>query len=651
MISRWRPALAMWVAVLACWIGGCGQRQPPNIVLIVIDTLRADHLSCYGYSRSTSPHIDQLAARGTLFEQANAVASYTRPSSASILTGLYPSVHGAVTHADSIAENIPTLAERLSAVGYVTHGIYRNGNVSETFGFGRGFDSYTSPDKGYWRELRKSGVAKTAKRFVSQTDDSLLTRQAVPFIQGVEKAPFFLYLHLGGPHDPYSPPREVVAPFLEAPLSPAAEMFYTQPVKLQREQPAILQQMRLGLLEVDDLTRRQVVALYDGEIVFSDQQVGAVVDALAERDLLDNTLIVVTADHGEELWDHHDLGHGQSHYRELLQVPLVVAGPGVQSRRIETPVSLIDLTPTILDLAGTALPPELPGRSLKPSLRSSRAKPAEIPVYAEGLLRLLGNGDPMLFRSVQVGYDKFILDFQHHRKLLFDGEVDAGEHHNVIAADRRHSRQLFETLLDVHQSNLDSAHLAPVEAVEIPAEVEEQIRALGYLGQASDSSSASLFRAPLKLIDVKSHGFMGNEREGQRYASAIDFPTPPPSSEQLLFGWGKSTVEGGSRGMARMAAAQLRRHEHHDRWLFRGQMPGRGPAVVLAVRIDGGEPMRRPLKLGESFEISGPLPAGRSFARIDLECEFEGRGMATENNVQYRHCLSADYLGLEPLGD
>ncbi len=652
MISlRHSPRWVMFVALMAGMTLSCGQRQRPNIVLIVIDTLRADHLGSYGYARPTSPHIDQLAARGTIFDDANAVASYTRPSSASILTGLYPSVHGAVTHADSISQDVPTLAEALAAVGYSTHGIYRNGNVSETFGFGRGFESYVSPDKNFWRGLKKAGVAKSERRFVSQTDDSLLTREAVPLIKEVEDKPFFLYLHLGGPHDPYSPPREAVAPFLDAPLTPIAEMFYTQPVKRQREQPAVLQQMRQGLVELDELTRQQVVALYDGEIVFSDQQIGAVVKALEETGRLDDTVILLTSDHGEELWDHHDLGHGQSHYRELLRVPLIVAGPGVQNRRIATPVSLIDLAPTILELAGITPSAGLAGESLAQVLRSRRVMPARAPVYAEGLLRLLGNGDPMLFRSVQAGHQKLILDFQRHRKMLFDVQLDAGEHNSLMTANPRQSRLLLDTLVNVHRSNLDSAYLAPVEVVEIPAEVEEQIRALGYLGQASDSASASLFRAPLRVMDVESHGFMGNETEGKLYGSEIDFSTLPPSSEQLLYGWGKLIPGRLSRGMARIAGARLERQETHTRWLFRGQVRVAERQVVLAVRIDGGEPTRWPLAVGEQFEISGRLPLGRSFSRFDFECEIAGLEAAGENNVLFRLCLTADYLGLDAATD
>ena len=641
---------AVAVALLSVVLPGCRDRPPPNIVLIVIDTLRADHLGCYGYHRPTSPHIDRLAAAGTLFERAHSVAAYTRPSTASILTGVYPSVHGAVTHADAISASVPTLAERLKDAGYSTTGFHRNGNVSDKFGFGRGFDTYLAVDKPFWRglkaEWRKSnpeGKFREQTHYVSETDDSILTGQAVPFLRDVERSPFFLYLHLAGPHDPYTPPPDAPS-FLDAPLTPTAERFYRQPVKSQVEKGSVLEQMRRGLLPVDELTRKQLVDLYDGEVAHSDRQIGAILDALVERGLTGDTLVVLTADHGEELWDHDDLGHGHSNYQELLHVPLVIAGPGVRSRRIAEPVSLIDLTPTILDLAGLEVPENLAGKSLAAVVKSSRQRPPATPVYAESMVRLLGTGDPLFFRSVLDGNLKLILDFARERKLLFDLEADAGERTNRIAELAGEGRGLLDTLIEIHDNNLESPLLAPIEAVDIPPELEENLRALGYLGSASDSSPEPLFRQPLRRLDLEAYGFLGHERDGGRYRSALDFSNGEYPAEQLLYGWWPERAGAAGRDLVLRAGVRLKRDADQDSWRLEGRR--RGGGLTLDVRVDGGEPRSFDLPAREAFTIGGPLPAGSgSFVRLDLECKPPVDRDRRSHPETY--CLTAHHLGLE----
>ena len=378
------------VLPVAFWLAACQSPTdtPRNVVLIVIDTVRADHLSVYGYHRPTSPSLQQLASRGALFSRAHATASYTRASTASILTGQYPVVHGAITHSDSMSPQIPTLAEVLKSAGFSTVGIYRNGNVAGTFGFDRGFDSYEVPDKDFLRRA-KGDPAIGDVVYVSQTDDSLLTSSAVPFLEGQATGarPFFLYLHLGGAHDPYSPPPTAPT-FFEGELTDTARLFYTQPLKPLRDGPTALRQILRGTAEVDDRTREQIVALYDGEIAFADAQVGAILEALEKAGKADETLVIVTADHGEEFWDHGSLGHGESHFQEQLHVPLIVAGPGVRPGTIEEPVSLIDLFPTILDLLRIGGTQEhMPGRSLRSALARPEREFDPRSVYAEGLLR------------------------------------------------------------------------------------------------------------------------------------------------------------------------------------------------------------------------------------------------------------------------
>ncbi|MEO1088536.1 MAG: sulfatase-like hydrolase/transferase, partial [Acidobacteriota bacterium] len=256
------------LALLAGGFWTCARTppEPLNIVLIVVDTLRADHLGAYGYPRPTSPILDGLADRGTLFEVAHSTAAYTRPSTASILTGHYPSVHGAITHADSIGDGVTTLAERLQDAGYRTAGFYRNGNVGERFGFDRGFDEYRGVEKDFRRERRRRGETSGEAEVNSETGDWLVTDAAVSALDAFRgdpaepHSPFFLYLHLADPHDPYTPPREKLNDFLDEPLLPELELFYTQPRSANTHVPSVLRRLTKGLLPWRPSTLGQIVA-------------------------------------------------------------------------------------------------------------------------------------------------------------------------------------------------------------------------------------------------------------------------------------------------------------------------------------------------------------------------------------------------------
>ena len=628
---------------------GCSRPSaPPNVLLIVIDTVRADHLSLYGYPRATSPNIEELAQRGMTYEQANSAAPYTRPSTASILTGQYPSVHGAITHTDSIAPNIPTLAERLQDAGYTTTGIHRNGNVSETFGFGRGFETYGTPDGPFVQRVRRDPERENI-RYVSSLDDSLLAEMATPYLKEPE-TPFFLYLHLGGAHDPYSPPKSFPS-FVDGTLTTVADQFYEQPLKPFRKTPPVLRRIELGQLEVSDQTREQMIALYDTEIAFADHQVGVLLRELEASGLSENTLVVVTADHGEEFWDHGGLGHGSSNFEEQLHVPLVIAGPGVKTRSIKEPVSLVDVMPTILDFVGVEAPPGLPGRSLADVLRSPRKTPAPRSVYAEGLRMITSRGEPFFFRSVRKGNSKLVLDFLQKRKLLFDLDYDPREAVNRVGEDRGAVQDLLEELTTIHRLNLDSEYLRPVAAVDVPEELDESLRALGYLGSADDSSAtSSLFRRPLRVLDLEVGGFLGHELDGANYGSEIDFSSPGFSDEQLLYGWGRASQKNPARSMASSAAVRLQRQDGQSRWQVQGRLAGGQQAVptLFRVEIPGFPSESKLLEPGVPFQMEGTLGSEDRFVRLNLRCGSSG-DLAEPPRVDVPGaCGVIEFIGLLP---
>jgi arylsulfatase A-like enzyme len=309
-----------------------------NVLVIGIDTLRADHLSCYGYPKPTSPHIDALAAEGVLFSHVSSQAPWTLPSFASIFTGLLPSVHRAGeglgwsrTRLDS---KVPTLATELHKAGWRTGTFVSNGFAGESVGLGEGFD-----EKFQW------------------TDSAAAVDAATQFLRAHAKERFFAFVHTIDPHHPYSPPPDDAKPFLDpeyqGPVG-AEYMDFPPPPKFT------------------DADRRQVIGLYDGEVHVSDRYVGQLIDLLRDLGVLDRTIVVVVSDHGEELFDHQFNGHGHTLFEELLHVPLVIRFPdGRWTKRVDAQVAAMDLFPTILDALGLPVPPKLQGESRMPLIRGT----------------------------------------------------------------------------------------------------------------------------------------------------------------------------------------------------------------------------------------------------------------------------------------
>jgi len=348
--TRGRRRLLVWFAAALpiAALHGCGVREPsggagrPSILMIVVDALRADALGCYGAGARATPALDRLAAGGIRFERAFAPSSWTKPSIASLLTGLYPSqhrcLHGLLEDAgrgsvDGLNPRLVTMAERLRAAGYATAVVQTNPHVHARFGFAQGFER--SVDLSYRDDHRVSVAARGLLREL--------------------RAPFFLYLHYLAPHVPYKPHPD--GPF--APLSPR----YAAGVGFGHSDLAAWARRRRPPSPQLLAELRQ---LYRGEVFYADQQIGGVLAQLRRLDLARRTLVVVTADHGEEFGEHGGLEHGHSLFPEVLRVPLILAGPGLPRGQSSSRLaSLIDLFPTVLDLVGLEPQPNLPGESLR----------------------------------------------------------------------------------------------------------------------------------------------------------------------------------------------------------------------------------------------------------------------------------------------
>jgi arylsulfatase A-like enzyme len=340
--------------MLACAAPPARLEEPVNVVLIVVDTLRADHLPFYGYERDTAPNLGRLFAdEGVVFESAYAQASWTPPSVASLLTGRDPRwIASADLRRWMIPKDMPTLAERLLANGYRTGGFQANLLLGHEFA--RGFETYFMTGRDWHSYLMSAReVLGPALEWLEKL--------------GAEQKPFFLYVHFLDPHDPYLPPRAEGAPAM---FDPGYRGAFTG------EEIHGLNHGKVSLSEDPQSDLRHLTALYDEEIHFVDGAIGELVAKIEARPSSRPTLFVLTADHGEELQDHGGWTHGRTIYQEIVRVPLAfrLHGTVPGGRRLAAPVPLLDLAPTVAAAAKIAAP-GLPGRDLLPVLLDPRRRP------------------------------------------------------------------------------------------------------------------------------------------------------------------------------------------------------------------------------------------------------------------------------------
>jgi len=346
-----------WLAGSVAATGGDEDSRPlnsgrrPNVVLYLIDTLRADRLGCYGYPRPTSPRIDALTTSAVLFSHAVAQSSFTLPSTASILTGLNPKHHGAIEPEHGIRPEAVTVAETLQSHGYHTAGFVTNYLGSSVFGHNRGFDVF--------RFYAEEG----ARRPEVYLPSSALFRRVKRWLEHRAQTPFFLYIHATDPHFPYRPPRRAARPFLRprTNYADALEIVHRSRHFFFGNESWGIRPAPLAPADVAVLSD-----LYDGDIRMADEGVGRLLDELAAHRLLDDTLLILTSDHGEEFLDHGGVAHSQTLYDEMLHVPLLIRLPGAKygGTRVASTAQHVDIVPTILDLLGLAASAGLDGSPL-----------------------------------------------------------------------------------------------------------------------------------------------------------------------------------------------------------------------------------------------------------------------------------------------
>lgn len=337
--------------------GETAKEKPPlNVLMIVVDTLRADHLGCYGYERETSPNIDKLAKQGVLFERCYSTSSWTLPAVASLLSSKPPARHGATGWTDKVAADVPWLPSVLQERGYHTMAVTSNPFLTKKHGFDRGFDQFDSESVIASAQWSFPRLKSKYKALVLASTSATATRRSMELLnKRPENEPFFMMLHYMDPHADYVPPEPFNTKFTgdyEGNLS------------------GHVQSENIGP-DIPGKAQKHIKALYDGEIAHVDRYIGQVLDHLEALDIRDQTAVIVTADHGEELLDHGQWGHGRTLYEEVIRVPLIIDWPGDEAsgHRVSAPVSLLDLPPTVLNGLDKQVPKAMDGRDLSPALQ------------------------------------------------------------------------------------------------------------------------------------------------------------------------------------------------------------------------------------------------------------------------------------------
>ncbi|MGD0790564.1 MAG: sulfatase-like hydrolase/transferase [Terriglobales bacterium] len=434
MVLTFRRLIVILTALTALHAAAQTPAKPAlNVVLITIDTLRADHVGCYGYKQIKTPNIDGLAADGVRFERAFAVVPVTLPSHSSMLTGTYPMLSGMHDFSgNKLSPLQPTLAAVLKQAGYQTGAVIAAAVLDSRFGLNQGFDFYydhfdfSRLDEANLDEMERPG--------------NVVADVALDWLAKNSQKKFFLWMHLYDPHFPYHPPE------------PYSREYAAQP--------------------------------YDGEIAFADEQVGRLLRFLKEKGIYRNTLIVLCGDHGESLGEHGEKTHGFFIYNATMHVPLIIRLPGnAAARTVADPVSLVDLMPTVLGAVGVEIPSQVQGRNLLPELRADQAERdrADRILYGETFLPRIHFNWSELRGSENAKYH--FIDAP--RPELYDLAKDPGEVHNLLTEKKAVAEEMRAKLVGMIRDYSAGKELA--EKTGLDPALMERLKALGYAGFSGGS--------------------------------------------------------------------------------------------------------------------------------------------------------------------
>ncbi len=434
-----------------------------NLVIVVLDAARADHFGCYGYPRETTPNTDRIASSSLVFERHFSQFPHTRSSTSSLFTGLYPDTHGVLAMEGGLANDF-TLGQALNAHGFETAFISTSVVASPMMGIGDDFD-YVS--------ARTRGPGEKGRMGPPRRDPGQVLADLPQWLDEHKGKRFCAYIHFLQPHQPYNAPKKIQELFTDSPpilwqgkfVYPEIKPVYTRKLKM---------------------SARENANLYDANLRYADWGVGELEKILAERNLLDNTLLIITSDHGEAFGEHGYLGHREGLYNEHVHIPLVVRFPGKDRPigRVRALTETVDILPTVLDLFGLPIPSTVQGKSLLPLITSERKAVHDF-IYA----RAEGDPESYLIRDQRWA---MILFKGGKLKALYDLEHDPWQTRNIIAEQPKEAERLTEAFVKFAKTQrfppLDFVYsdYRPTVArkggkIKVTEETKKELKALGYL--------------------------------------------------------------------------------------------------------------------------------------------------------------------------
>jgi len=442
-------------------IWGCSSEPlPKNIIIVSLDTLRADHLGCYGYAVKTSPNIDALAQKAVRFSNVYSQSSWTLPSHMSFFTSRYPSFHKVLTNEHGLSPDIKTLAEIFKQKGYLTAAFTEGGNMFKVHGFGRGFDIYQEKSE----------------------DIDFTFKQAFTWLKKRKsKQSFLLFIHTYEIHTPYLR-TELAAPEKRGRLPEVLRV------------NDFLYDIMYGRFALTETEKDYIRGLYDGGVLHADRYVGGLLKLLEELKMTQTTRLLIFSDHGEDLWDHGvSPAHGLTLYQDQLHVPVILYDPSLTGPRIvEGPVELIDFMPTLLAMNNIAIPPGLQGRNILPNIVqesacSKRAVFSEGTDYGPNKIAVIKDGYKYIYipEPDKVKRNLSMKDLGRIEKnlsvqALFDLNADPLERNNIFTQKKQKANELQQLL---EESYISRSRAIPEVSVKqaLMHDQMERLRSLGYM--------------------------------------------------------------------------------------------------------------------------------------------------------------------------
>jgi len=483
--SAKRGTVALWANPL---LTTRAPKSRPNVLIYLIDTLRADHTSLYSYARETTPFLKRLGTQGLVFDDCAVQATWTKPSVASLMTSLFSFTHGIIRDYDTIPQASTTLAEQLRRAGYVTAGILANPMAGRISGLQRGFD-YMSE----WLVVDRQRNEQDDRG----TDSAALNRVLFPWLDQHGDEPFFLYAHATDPHAPYRPPAGFEEKFAQPAESAEFDRNYMKlkDLALSRGGFGFSRALCTEVGVNPERFIQRAMDRYDGEVLHNDASLQQLSGKLKDLGVLDNTLIIVVSDHGEEFWDHGWTGHGQSLYQELSRGVLLMWAPKMVPvpRRVSDPVQLVDVMPTVLDLLGLKIPDIVQGQSLAPFAKGQ-------PFHRRGLVMTSRFAHPYeenagfipenhvdSFACIDAGWKLIYRPNGKSEGLnrveLYNRQTDRREANNVAAQNPQQvDRMLSGVEHWIQQQKQIRGVLGRGAKATMDQETLQKLRSLGYLG-------------------------------------------------------------------------------------------------------------------------------------------------------------------------